>query len=42
MSPRRHGKSGQEQLEPIFLALGETVPYEEIRLVVAHMEAQQG
>jgi ATP-dependent DNA helicase RecQ len=31
---------GTERLKPIFLALGETVPYDDIRLVVAHLETQ--
>jgi ATP-dependent DNA helicase RecQ len=30
---------GTERLKPIFLALGEQVSYDEIRLVVAHMQA---
>ncbi len=29
---------GIERLKPIYLALGEAVPYDEIRLVVAHMQ----
>ncbi len=33
---------GTERLKPIFLALGEKVPYDDIRLVLAHLEAQQG
>jgi ATP-dependent DNA helicase RecQ len=31
---------GTERLKPIFLALGEKVPYDDIRLVLAHMQAQ--
>ncbi len=30
---------GVERLKPIFLALGEKVPYEDIRLVLAHLQA---
>jgi len=30
---------GTEKLKPIYLALGEKVEYDEIRLVVAHMVA---
>ena len=30
---------GTEKLKPIFLALGEQVPYDDIRLVVAHLQA---
>jgi ATP-dependent DNA helicase RecQ len=30
---------GTQQLKPIFLALGEQVPYDEIRLVVTHLQA---
>jgi ATP-dependent DNA helicase RecQ len=30
---------GTQRLKPIFIALGEQVPYDEIRLVVAHLEA---
>jgi len=30
---------GTERLKPIFLALGEQVPYDDIRLVVAHLQA---
>jgi ATP-dependent DNA helicase RecQ len=33
---------GTERLKPIFLALGEKVSYDDIRLVVAHLETQQG
>jgi ATP-dependent DNA helicase RecQ len=33
---------GTERLKPIFLALGQEVPYEVIRLVVAHLNARQG
>jgi ATP-dependent DNA helicase RecQ len=33
---------GTERLKPIFLALGEKVPYDDIRLVLAHLEARQG
>jgi ATP-dependent DNA helicase RecQ len=32
---------GTERLKPIFLVLGEKVPYDDIRLVLAHLEAQQ-
>ncbi len=32
---------GMERLKPIYLALGEAVPYDAIRLVVAHLLAQQ-
>ncbi|HYT94705.1 MAG TPA: helix-turn-helix domain-containing protein, partial [Gemmataceae bacterium] len=31
---------GTERLKPIFLALGEQVPYDDIRLVVAHLQAR--
>jgi len=31
---------GGERLKPIFLALNETVPYEQIRLVVAHLQTR--
>ena len=30
---------GVERLKPIFLALGEKVPYDDIRLVLAHLQA---
>jgi ATP-dependent DNA helicase RecQ len=30
---------GTDKLKPIFLALGETVPYEQIRVVLAHLSA---
>jgi ATP-dependent DNA helicase RecQ len=30
---------GTERLKPIFIALGEQVPYDEIRVVVAHLTA---
>ena len=33
---------GTERLKPLFLALGETVSYDDIRLVVAHMQARNG
>jgi ATP-dependent DNA helicase RecQ len=33
---------GLDRLKPIFLALGEKVPYDEIRLVTAHLAAQAG
>ncbi|HZT79806.1 MAG TPA: DNA helicase RecQ [Gemmataceae bacterium] len=33
-------KVGTAQLKPIYLALGEQVPYDDIRLVVAHLQAQ--
>jgi ATP-dependent DNA helicase RecQ len=33
---------GMERLKPIYLALGEQVPYDEIRLVVAHLQRQTG
>jgi ATP-dependent DNA helicase RecQ len=33
---------GTERLKPIFLALGEQVPYDDIRLVLAHLEGRQG
>jgi ATP-dependent DNA helicase RecQ len=32
---------GTERLKPIFLALGEKVSYDDIRLVLAHLDAQQ-
>jgi ATP-dependent DNA helicase RecQ len=32
-------KLGLERLKPIFVELGEKVPYDEIRLVVAHVQA---
>ncbi|HZU36114.1 MAG TPA: DNA helicase RecQ [Gemmataceae bacterium] len=32
---------GTARLKPIFIALGEQVPYDDIRLVVAHLAAQQ-
>jgi uncharacterized protein YpbB len=31
------GEAGTERLRPIFLALGEKIPYDQIRLVVTHM-----
>ena len=31
---------GVERLKPIFLALGEKVPYNDIRLVLAHLQAR--
>jgi ATP-dependent DNA helicase RecQ len=34
---RQHGT---ERLKPIFLALGEQVPYDEIRLVLTHLQAK--
>jgi ATP-dependent DNA helicase RecQ len=33
---------GRERLKPIFTALNEEVPYDEIRIVVAHLNAQAG
>jgi uncharacterized protein YpbB len=33
---------GTERLKPIFLALGEKVPYDQIRLVVTHLTARTG
>ena len=33
---------GTERIKPIFLALGEKVPYDDIRLVLAHLEARGG
>ncbi len=33
---------GTERLKPLYLALGEQVPYDEIRLVVAHLQGQAG
>jgi hypothetical protein len=33
---------GTERLRPIFLALGEQVPYDPIRLVITHMESSPG
>ncbi len=35
-------KVGTARLKPIFLELEEKIPYEEIRLVVAHLESQPG
>jgi ATP-dependent DNA helicase RecQ len=32
---------GTTRLKPIFLALGEKVPYEQIRLVIAHMQVKE-
>ena len=32
---------GSDRLKPIFIALGEKVPYDEIRLVVAHLAVAQ-
>jgi ATP-dependent DNA helicase RecQ len=32
---------GTERLKPIYLALGEQVSYDEIRLVVAHLQGQK-
>ena len=31
---------GGERYKPIYLALGEKVPYDDIRLVVAHLQAR--
>ena len=33
---------GTERLKPIFIALGEQVPYDDIRVVVTHLTAQSG
>jgi len=33
---------GTERLKPIFIALGEQVPYDDIRAVVTHLTAQSG
>lgn len=35
-------EQGTEKLKPIFTALNEEVPYDEIRIVVAHLIAQRG
>jgi ATP-dependent DNA helicase RecQ len=31
---------GTERLKPLYLALGEQIPYDEIRLVVAHLQGR--
>jgi uncharacterized protein YpbB len=33
---------GTERLKPIFIVLGEKVPYEDIRLVVTHLSVSEG
>ncbi len=35
-------RTGTDRLKPIYIALGEQVAYDDIRLVVTHMSAQPG